>query len=598
MKPESASPVLAIRDWFLPAALRERPGTLDPPGARWVERRRTQRFLTLLMVIGVATTVSSIAQCVQGLWISGFAAGVSGLVVFAVLMLIRGGASVGRVGMVFICSLSVLAAGLAVISGTHGVFSLFWIGLAPTIALSVSGPRAARGVFVFTAALVAGSVWVMYRHLIPVRVDMSHEPGRHIVSLLGAMSTYFALSHAYELESGATIAELERNNKALAEARVAAEAASRAKGAFLAAMSHEIRTPMNGVLGMTTVMLAGDLPPAVRDGLVTIKQSGDTLMALLNDLLDLSRIESGRLEIEQCPVDVVAEVRTAITLLTPFAIERGNRVEVCIEEGVPRFLVGDPLRIRQILLNLISNGLKFTRDGAVRVRARVEHDHLRIDVEDTGIGIAPSALPALFTPFKQADASTTRRFGGSGLGLAIVRQLVDAMGGTVSVESVVGEGSVFTVTLPARESAAPADPTHESAAPAGRSLSVLLAEDNAINQKVATLLLERLGHRVTVAENGLRALDALRDARFDLVLMDCHMPEMDGFDATRAMRERGDATPVVALTAASLPEERQRCYASGMADVLLKPVGRAELARVLARYGAASPEAEATRTAN
>jgi CheY-like chemotaxis protein/anti-sigma regulatory factor (Ser/Thr protein kinase) len=260
--------------------------------------------------------------------------------------------------------------------------------------------------------------------------------------------------------------------------------------------------------------------------------------------------------------------------------------------------VGDPLRIRQVLLNLLSNGLKFTRDGAVRVRVCLEYERLRVDVEDTGIGIPPSALPALFTPFKQADASTTRRFGGSGLGLAIVRQLVVAMGGAVSVESVVGEGSVFTVTLPARESAAPTDLTLEGSDPAGRSLRVLLAEDNAINQKVATLLLERLGHHVTVADNGLRALDALRDARFDLVLMDCHMPEMDGFDATRAMRERGDPTPVVALTAASLPEERQRCYASGMADVLLKPIGRADLARVLARYGAASPEALATQTAS
>ncbi len=576
----------SLRDWFLPAELRTPSDALEAPGARWAERRRTQRFIALLLVIVAATALSSLAQLAQALWHSGLAAAAAVLGVVGTLFSVRRGASVERVGALFLCALSVLASVLAMLAGTHGVISLFWIALAPTLALSIAGPRAARVVFVFTTALITASLWVMYRGLVEPRIDVSHEPGAHIVSMLGAMATYYALSRAYERESEASIAELERNNVALTEARVAAEAANRAKGAFLAAMSHEIRTPMNGVLGMTSVMLASELPPSVREGLVTIKQSGDTLMALLNDLLDLSRIESGRLEIEQCPVDVAAEVHTVMTLLAPFALERNNRLAVRIDDGVARYVVGDPLRVRQVLLNLVSNGLKFTRDGAVTVRVSPDGERLRFDVEDTGIGIPAEVLPALFTPFKQADASTTRRFGGSGLGLAIVRQLVDAMGGHISVASAQGAGSTFTVYLPARPCEAPVALALESVPPALRPLQVLVAEDNAINQKVATLLLQRLGHEVTVADNGRRALDALSVGRFDLVLMDCHMPEMDGFDATRAMRLRGDRTPVVALTAASLPEERQRCFASGMADVLLKPINRSDLTRVLARYGA------------
>ena len=545
-----------------------------------------------------ASSASAIALSAQGLWRTGAVSGLAALSLFSVLLLVRRGASIERVGAVVLCALSFLTACLSVLSGTHGAIALFWIALTPTVALSVAGPRMAGAVFVFNSALVTATIWVMYQGIVPVRIDVSHQPGAHIVSMLGAMLAYYALSLAYERENDESITELERNNAALTEARKVAEDASRAKGAFLATMSHEIRTPMNGVLGMTSVMLSTELPPAVRDGLMVIKQSGDTLMGLLNDLLDLSRIEAGRLEIEQCPVDVAAEMRTVTTLLAPFAVERGDRIEVRIDESVPRYVLGDPLRVRQVLLNLVSNGLKFTRGGDVSISARVEGERLRIDVSDTGIGIAPEALAKLFTPFKQADASTTRRFGGTGLGLAIVRQLVDAMGGHVAVESAPGEGSTFTVFLPMRACEAPTGATREAVEAAGRPLRVLLAEDNAINQKVATLLLERLGHSVVVAENGRVALDVVRADRFDLVLMDCHMPEMDGFDATRAMRDRGDVTPVVALTAASLPEERARCISSGMVDVLLKPINRTDLARVLARFGGAPVDEAVRRTAS
>ncbi len=546
------------------------------------------------MLVG-ASSASAIALSAQGLWRSGSVAASFVLVLVGVLLLVRRGSSIERLGAAFLSVLSLLTACLSVLSGPHGAIALFWIALAPTVALSVAGPRVAGAVFAFDSVLVAAAIWVMYQGLVPVRIDVSHEPGAHIVSMLGAMSAYYALSRAYERENDESIAELERNNAALSEARKVAEDASRAKGAFLAAMSHEIRTPMNGVLGMTSVMLSTEVPPAVRDGLLVIKQSGDTLMGLLNDLLDLSRIEAGRLEIEQCPVEVAAEMRTVTTLLAPFALERGDRMEVRVDGAVPRYVLGDPLRVRQVLLNLVSNGLKFTRGGEVVISARVEGERLRIEVRDTGIGIAPEALATLFNPFKQADASTTRRFGGSGLGLAIVRQLVDAMGGQVAVESVVGEGSTFSVFLPMRACDAPKAATREVTEVAGRPLRVLLAEDNAINQKVATLLLERLGHSVRVVENGVVALEALAGERFDLVLMDCHMPEMDGFDATRAMRDRGDETPVVALTAASLPEERGRCFSSGMVDVLLKPINRTDLARVLARFGGAPVDGQVRR---
>jgi signal transduction histidine kinase len=575
------------RDEFLPHDLRHTADDARACAASRSLRRRTRRFISLLFVTLVVCALTSLAHAAQGLWAASIGAGAVVLGTLATLWLVRRGVAIETVGASFLTAAMLISATLAVGAGAHGTPALFWIALAPTLALATLGARAARALFVLTAAVISASLWVMFHGSAATTwIDVSHHPGAHAASLLGAMSAYFALTCMYERENAAAIAELERYNAALLEAQRAAEAASRAKGEFLAAMSHEIRTPMNGVLGMTAAMLTPSLPPTVREGLLTIKESGDTLMALLNDVLDLSRIESGGLVLERVAVDIAAETRRVVNLLAPFARERGNRLDAELAPDLPRYVLGDPLRLRQVTLNLVSNAIKFTRDGRVRVRVRVEGDRLRLDVEDSGVGIAPDKLPLLFRPFTQADASTTRRFGGTGLGLAIVRQLVDAMGGHVSVTSEPGRGSCFSVFIPARVAEAPAEADDDPSGVSARALKLLLAEDNPINRRVATLLLQRMGHQVEVAEDGRRALDLLAARRFDLVLMDCHMPEMDGFEATRKLRERGDRTPVVALTAASLPEERARCLASGMVDVVLKPVRKPELQRALALYAA------------
>jgi CheY-like chemotaxis protein/anti-sigma regulatory factor (Ser/Thr protein kinase) len=350
-------------------------------------------------------------------------------------------------------------------------------------------------------------------------------------------------------------------------------------------MSHEIRTPMNGVLGMTGVMLAEPgLPPSVRGGLSVIQQSGTTLMAVLNDVLDFSKLESGKLVLERRPVALREELESVCALLAELASKQNNQLAVEVT-GLPERISGDPVRLRQICLNLVSNALKFTSDGRVELSARPDGACVLLEVRDTGIGMSPEELSRLFRPFSQADASTTRRFGGTGLGLAIVHRLVTAMGGSVGVQSTPGEGSRFTLRLPLEE--APPATGSQALAPAsrGRPLQLLLVEDNQINQLVGVRLLEQLGHRVSIAENGKRALELIGGQVFDAVLMDCHMPVMDGFEATRALRLTRDRLqlPVIALTAGSLPEERAKCLACGMNEVLTKPVRRDELQAALAR---------------
>jgi CheY-like chemotaxis protein len=374
-------------------------------------------------------------------------------------------------------------------------------------------------------------------------------------------------------------------NLKLDEARSSAERATQAKSEFLATMSHEIRTPMNGVLGMTTVMLGGELPPAVRDGLLTIKQSGDTLLAVLNDILDFSKLDSGKLRLEQVPCNVRQAIYATLALMHDSAQLRGNTLTASVDDAVPLWLLGDPVRLRQVLTNLVSNAIKFTQRGRVEICARTDGEKLLIAVHDSGVGMSPATCAGLFQPFTQADASISRRFGGTGLGLAIVYRIVSTMGGQISASSREGEGSSFQVALPLRPTAPPPLPVVPVVSGPSRRLTVLLAEDNPVNQMVATGMLEQLGHRVLHAEDGAQALELIALQPVDLVLMDCQMPVLDGFAATQKLRSGPFRTiPVVALTAASLPEVTSRCLAAGMDEVLVKPLARADLERVLARF--------------
>jgi PAS domain S-box-containing protein len=396
------------------------------------------------------------------------------------------------------------------------------------------------------------------------------------------------------------VTEKRQAREALQAAKEAAERANRAKSEFLATMSHEIRTPMNGVLGFANLLRDTELSAEQRDFVRTIENSGQSLLAIINDILDFSKIEAGAMMLESIPFDLANAVEEVIALMAGKAEEKGLELGVSIAPDVPARVVADPGRLKQILVNLIGNAIKFTSLGSVHVEvsaaaagARLE---LLIRVRDTGIGITPAAQAALFKKFSQADSSTTRRYGGTGLGLAICRQLVDLMGGTIGIDSTPGTGSTFWFSLPVTAADAvdaglppvPDGRPAERVSPAAEVIRVLVADDNSVNQMVAVRLLERLGCRCDVAGNGAEAVQMASRLPYDLIFMDCHMPEMDGFEATLAIRRREhelglEATPIVALTASVLQEDRDRCASAGMNDILGKPVQPVEFARLLQR---------------
>jgi CheY-like chemotaxis protein/HPt (histidine-containing phosphotransfer) domain-containing protein len=372
-------------------------------------------------------------------------------------------------------------------------------------------------------------------------------------------------------------------------------------------MSHEIRTPLHGVLGMAALLLDTPLSPPQREQLQTIHSSGSALLAIINDVLDFSKIDAGKLVFEAIDFDPRALVREAIGVVALRAEEKGVALLHDVAESVPPGLRGDPGRVRQVLLNLLSNAVKFTARGSVRLTVTAEEQGdavvLRVTVVDTGIGIPPDVQPTLFRSFTQSDTSTTRRFGGTGLGLAICKRLVAMMGGDIGLTSELGVGSVFWCTLRLAPAAAAVAPRSEGAVvPRLRPGRVLVAEDNLVNQRVAAAMLAKLGQQVDVAQHGREAVERARASRYDLVFMDCQMPEMDGFAATRAIRaeERpGEHVPIVAMTAYAMSGDRDRCLAAGMDDYVAKPMTFTQLAEALGRWlGGASPAARSSEVAD
>lgn len=411
--------------------------------------------------------------------------------------------------------------------------------------------------------------------------ECKSRPSRHGEQIIGRVYCFTDVTLRHKSE------------QALITARDAATAANRAKGEFLAMISHEIRTPMNGILGMSQLLEGTPLTDEQKDYVQTMRSAGETLLAIINDVLDYSKIEARRLQLEDTPFRLDTLFEDMGRLFSVLARDKGLTYTMEIAPDTPCSLKGDPVRLRQILVNLIGNAIKFTSHGEIRVRAHLveagtERIRLHFSVRDTGIGIPEDKQDRIFTPFEQADMSTTRRFGGTGLGLSICRMLCELMEGSIGLESQSGVGSDFWFEIRlglAGQADTPAATPEEDGISVPEQAEILVVEDNNINILVLTNLLKKLGgQHVSVARTGCEALDACSQHHFDLIFMDTHMPEMDGLEATRQLRAKGLQTYIIGVSADAMSDDRIHALATGMSDYITKPVSLTSLRRSLDRW--------------
>ena len=500
--------------------------------------------------------------------------------VAVVPLMIRFGVRIGA--CVSMLGLTLVGLKLMVCSMTGGFRSplLTWVVVLPVLGLGLGGIRMA---WVWNASVLAQIALLASAQRLGFPTYDVLDPGAKDflwgATIVSVTLTIFFLAWMYESIKHATILELER--------------ASQAKSEFLAHMSHEIRTPMTAILGFAEMLEDEKLAPAQAQHLATIRRNGEHLIAVIDDILDLSRVEAGRLELELGPTRPDAIVREVAALIQPGAAERGLEVQVDVAASAKGAIRTDATRLRQVLINLAMNAVKFTDAGSVRLSVRADTDRtLRFEVHDTGPGIPPEKLDEIFEPFTQVDASMSRRYGGTGLGLAISSRLARALGGELTVESQVGVGSRFALRIRGEPVAhEPQRPSAARAAAAQRPLRgrVLIAEDGPDNRRLLAHLLERWGLEVEIAENGAQALERIarsaeRREPIELVLMDMQMPVVDGYEAARTLRARGFQAPIIALTAHAMEGSREVCLAAGCDDFLTKPVDRAQLRNALAAY--------------
>jgi signal transduction histidine kinase/CheY-like chemotaxis protein len=558
----------------------------DPhPDAR-PDRDPAESLLAPLVALnGVAMLTGGLTNVAVGEWEVGLVFGLAAVGTAGVEGLRRRGAPREKVAHALVGVLFLALAGANVLTGGFGLPAHFAMGIVPGAAIALAGPR-------------AGWPWLLAGVLEIALVSALHAAGYEfiatppsetmlalqIVGALVPLVAIFGVAWAYSRLEAARVARL-------AELLERAEAANRAKGVFLANVSHEIRTPMNGVLGTLDLLADQHLGAEAQELIGVASRSARSLLRQLDDVLDLAKLEAGHMRTEPTPIVPADVVRDAVALFRPGAEARANRLELGLGEGLPPRAVCDGARLRQILDNLLSNAVKFTEggrievriDGAPRADGQVE---LALTVRDTGIGLGPDQLERIFEPFAQADASTTRRFGGTGLGLAISRGLARELGGTLHATGTLGEGACFTLRVPVE----PLPPAPESAPPPPARFEgrrVLVVDDDRVNRLVVRRWLERLGVQVEVAEGGAEAITRIGRERFDLVLMDCQMPGLDGLEATRIVRSNeadGTHLPIVALTASATDGERGRCAAAGMDDLWTKPLERRRFERDLARW--------------